>query len=145
VDELGRVQVFQSFGQLIDDVAGVDVLQDPLPDHIVQIGLHKLENQIDVFVVLGPDHRVEFDYVGVVHLVQQRDLAEGALGVSRMLERIEYLFEGNDCLGLSVDGLPDVSVGSTAHLLHELESFDDMFFHLFAHFLFFINSLPEIL
>lgn len=49
MDVLGRLQ------QLVHDVPLVDVLQDVAPlDHVVQIGLHVLETQVNVSVVGGP-------------------------------------------------------------------------------------------
>lgn len=135
MDELSAVEVFQGFDQLVDHVPDVDVLEDALADHIVQVGLHVLKHQIDVFVVLGSDHAVQFDYVRVVQLMQQRNLTEGTLGISRMLKGIKDLFESDQAFCSSIDGFPYMPVGPAAYLLDELESFEHVFFNFFAHFL----------
>lgn len=52
-----------------------------------------------------------------------------------MLESVEDLFEGHDGASSAIYGFPDMAVGSTAHLLNQLETLQDVFFDFFAHFL----------
>jgi ADP-glucose pyrophosphorylase len=58
----------------------------------MQVDLHVLEHQVDVLVVLGADHVVQLDYVLVVHLLEDRNLAVSALGVRRVLKCVEDFF-----------------------------------------------------
>lgn len=47
------VKVFEGFGHLVNDKTNVNVLKDILGYDVVQIGLHELEYQVDVLVVIG--------------------------------------------------------------------------------------------
>lgn len=93
------------------------VLQYPLADYVVQICLHKLEEQVDVLVIISPDGIVQLDDVGVLELLQNLDLAIGTLGIRRMLECIEDLLQGHHLLGPLVFHLPHMTVGTRTHLL----------------------------
>jgi hypothetical protein len=53
VDHVARVNVLDSFEELVHDVLLMDVLQDALFDDVVQVGLHVLEAEVDVAVVGG--------------------------------------------------------------------------------------------
>jgi hypothetical protein len=69
---------------------------------------HKVENEVDVAVVVGLDHVEQPDDVGVaVQLLQIHHLAEGALRVRRVAERIKALFERHDLPRVLVNCLPD--------------------------------------
>ena len=46
VDDLGGVKVLHTLENLIHDVAVVQIFEDLLANGIVEIGLHKFENQI---------------------------------------------------------------------------------------------------
>ena len=46
VDDLGGVKVFHALENLIHDVAVVQIFEDLLADCVVEISLHKFENQI---------------------------------------------------------------------------------------------------
>jgi hypothetical protein len=61
----------------------VDVLHDIGPDDRVQIRLHEIEHQVDIFVVLGLQDAQQGDDIGVaVELLQKDDLCDGT-GTSR--------------------------------------------------------------
>jgi hypothetical protein len=53
VEELRRVHVLEGAEDLVHDVLLVDLLQNVGADDGVQVGLHVLEHQVDVAVVLG--------------------------------------------------------------------------------------------
>ena len=86
--------------------------------------LHKVEDEVDVAVVLGLHEILQRDDVGMrlgrLQRHQVHDLAEGALGVGRVLEGVEDLLERHHLLGLLVDGLEDDGVGALAELLRNL-------------------------
>lgn len=68
MDDRSAMEVFESFGCLVDDEANVYIFEDAFGDDVVEIGLHVLEEKVDVFVVVSSDRLVEFYYVGVVKL-----------------------------------------------------------------------------
>jgi hypothetical protein len=91
----------------------VDLFHDVGAYDCVEIGLHEVEDEVDVFVVFGFEDVEEGDDVGVaVELLQEDDFAVGALGVGGVLEGVEYFLQGHHLLGLLIDGLPDHAVGS---------------------------------
>ena len=53
VQELSRVHILQCFKELVHNVLLVDFLQDVGSDDRVQVCLHKVENQVDVPVILS--------------------------------------------------------------------------------------------
>ncbi len=56
VQNIGRVQVLQTFHDLVDYVLLMNFLQDVRSDHSMQVDLHRIEHQIDISVVLRTDH-----------------------------------------------------------------------------------------
>ena len=62
-------------------------------------------------------------------------LAVGALGVDRVLEGVEDLFEGEGLVGFTVGNFPDVAVGAGADFFGERVTCEDMGLNLFSHFL----------
>jgi len=91
----------------------VDVFEDVGTDDGVQVGVHEVEHEVDVTIVLSADHVLKTDYVFVPsQLLQEDDLAEGALSIRGVLESVEVLFERDDFLGALVNRLPDDAVGS---------------------------------
>ena len=85
MDDVGIVQVQDGFGQLVDDVLFVLLLQvlvvAVLSDQAVQVDVHVLEDQVDVFVVGCADYLVQLDYVLLFQLFQEHYLAVCALSV----------------------------------------------------------------
>jgi isopenicillin N synthase-like dioxygenase len=55
VQQVGRVHVFKAFEALIDNVLFVNILKDICPNNCMQISVHKVENEVNVSVVLCPD------------------------------------------------------------------------------------------
>ena len=56
MEQTSRVHVLERFEQLIDNVLLVDILKDIAADRRVQVGLHELEDDIDIAVVLRLQH-----------------------------------------------------------------------------------------
>ena len=67
--DFGAVQELNAFHNLVNNEPVVDVLKNFLPDGVMQIGLHKLKDKIEILVVLCLDYVMELDYVGVIELV----------------------------------------------------------------------------
>jgi hypothetical protein len=85
-----------------------------VPDGVVEIGLHKLEDQIEVLVIFCADHIVQFDDVRVVEFMQEHNFAIGPLRIGGVLEGIEYLFKRENLSSFFVGDFPDMSIGTTA-------------------------------
>lgn len=66
VDDVGRMDVLQSFQDLVDHVLLVDLLEDIASNDRMQVDLHELEHQVQVVRVLSPDQSVELHDVLVV-------------------------------------------------------------------------------
>ena len=92
MDDLRGVQVLECFGELVDDETDVHVFEDVFRDYVVEVGLHELEEEVHVFVVVCADGLCEFDDVLVVQLSKDLDFAVGALGVGGVLEGVEDFF-----------------------------------------------------
>lgn len=112
MDDVCRVQILHALEDLIHDEAVMDVLEDLLPDGVVQVGLHVLKNQIEILVIFGADDVEQLDYVVVIEFVQVADLSVGSLRVYGVLEGVEYFFESESGVGLAIRNFPDVTVGA---------------------------------
>lgn len=75
------VEILHRLADLMHDEAVVNIFEYLLADGVVQVGLHELENQIEIFVVVRTHHVQQLDYVGVTQVVQVTDLAVRPLGV----------------------------------------------------------------
>eukprot|EP00964_Phaeocystis_antarctica_P095252 scaffold61765_cov60-Phaeocystis_antarctica.AAC.2 len=183
VEQLRAVHVLERLERLPRDVLLVDVLQDRGADGGVQVGLHDLEDEVDVAVVVrlqavdqrhdvlvtshllrrrtaevqrcrgaeahgrrawqrrraevpsrrrctraeqggsagarrGPSERLDVAR-GSPHL-EEHDLAERALRVGRVLERVEYLLERHHLLRLLIHRPPYDAIRALAKLLDHL-------------------------
>jgi hypothetical protein len=104
-----------------------------LPDGVMKVGLHKLENQVEILIIFGADHLVQLHDVRMVQLLQESDLAESSLRVGGVLEGIEDLLE-RQCLTRFLFGdLPDVTVCPAAHLFEQRVLFEDVSLDLLCH------------
>lgn len=114
-----------------------------VPYGIMKIRLHELEDKVEILIIFSSDDLVQFDDVGVIELLQESDLAKGALCVGGVLEGIEDLFE---CEGISwffICNFPDVAIGATAYLFDEGVFLEDVCFYLFCHVFFIISNVFE--
>lgn len=92
MNNVGFMQILNSFDQLVKNVTIVKIFEDFLSDSIVEICLHELKNQVQIFIVFRSNDSVEFDNVLVIDLVEEDDFAVGALGVGGMLKGVKYFF-----------------------------------------------------
>lgn len=109
----------------------------------MKVSLHELEDKVEILIIFSPDDLVQFDDVGVVELLQERNLSKGALSIGGVLESIEDLFQ---CQGISwffICNFPDVAVGTTAYLFDEGVFLENMCFNLFCHVFFIISKVFE--
>ncbi len=59
----------------------------------MKISLHELKEQVQVAGRLGLEHSLELNYILVVELVQDADLAVGALPIHLVLKGVEDLLK----------------------------------------------------
>jgi hypothetical protein len=65
----------------------------------------------------------------VLKLLEKDDLAVGSLGISRMLEGIEYFFEGQGLACFLISDFPNDTIGSAAYFFEDGVSFKDVGFY----------------
>lgn len=128
------MHVLEAFQELVDYVLLVNFLKNVGSDDGVEIGVHEVKNEVDVFVVLSPDDVLESDYVFMSsQFLQENDFSESALGVGSVLEGVEVLLERTNFFGSFVDGLPDDAVRSFAQFLDDLVLLENVGFDFFRH------------
>lgn len=116
MEQVGGMHVLEAFQALVNNVLLVNIFQDIGSDHCVQVGVHKVEYQVDVAIILGSHHILQSNNVFVAgQFLQEDDLTEGALGVCCVLEGIEVLFERHNLLGPLVNSFPHDTVSSLAY------------------------------
>ncbi len=113
MQQIRRVHVLEALEYLINDVLLVDVLEDIGADNCVKIRVHKVEDQIDVPIVLGANDILQADDILMTgQLLQEDNLSKSTLGIRCVLEGIEVLLERHYILGLLVDSFPHDTVGA---------------------------------
>ena len=122
------MEVLKCLGELIDDKARVNILEDSFRDDVVKVRFHILEQQVHIFVVVCSNGFMQLDYVRVLELFEDFDLSVGALSISSVLECIKDLFESVDSLGGFLFDFPDVSIGARADLFEDGKSFEEVAF-----------------
>lgn len=106
----------QAFQHLVDDILFVNVLEDICPDHRMQISIHEIKDQVDISVILCPDHVLKADYVFMAgKLLQENYLSECALRISCILKGVKVLLQSDNVLGFLVYGLPNDTISSLAY------------------------------
>jgi len=93
------MHVLQTLQDLVNNVLLVDVFENVSPDNRMQICVHKIKDKIDIAVILSPNHILESNYVLVPsQLLQEDNLTESSLRVSRVLESIKVLLQSDNLL-----------------------------------------------
>lgn len=113
----------------------MNVLQNASSHHQVQVTLHQLKDQVQVFVVESSNDGDEFDDVFVsIELLQVHDFSVGSLSIGGVLESVVYFLESHQLIGLLVSGLPNYSVGSFAQFLENFILFLNVIIDFITHF-----------
>ena len=120
------MQIFWALCQLVNYVPNVNILEDALSYHVMQIRLHKFKQKVHIFIVFSFDCFVHFYDVRVLKLPQDLDLTIGTLSICCVLERVKYFFEGECFFAMTVLHLPHVPVGTRTHLLQDVETTVDV-------------------
>ena len=113
MQQVGRVHVLETFQALVDNVLLVDIFEDIGANNSMKVRIHEVKNQVDVAVILRPDHVLQTNDVLVPgQFLEKDDLTEGALGVCCVLERIKVLFQRHDFFRPLINRLPHNAVSS---------------------------------
>ena len=122
---------------MVDDVLFVLFLQmlfiGVLTNERMQIDIHMLKHQVNIFVVTCPQNILQNYDVWMLQLLQKHDLSVSSLSICGVSESIEVLFESFDFVGLFVDDFPNYAVGTAADLLDKLILFQNVRFYFFCH------------
>jgi hypothetical protein len=106
VDEAGGVEVKEGFCHLIEDVFSVSFGEDVFADECEEVDVHVFEDEIDISVILGADHLLQFDYIGMGQFHQEHYLAIGPLCVGGVIECVKIFLECFDLSGFFIGHLP---------------------------------------
>ena len=88
------MHIFKTLQVLIDDILLVDIFEDVGTDYCVKIGIHEVEDKIDITVVFSANDILQSNDVLVTRkLLQENNLAERSLSISSILEGIEIFLE----------------------------------------------------
>ena len=90
MDKLRTVYILQCLGYLVDHILFMFFFENVLSDDSMQVYLHEVKNYVDILLVVRLEDVAHFDYVSVLELPQVKYFSVGPLGISGMLEGIEY-------------------------------------------------------
>ena len=79
----------------------------------MQISIHEVEDQVNITVVLCPNHILQPNNVLMTsQFLQKYDFTESSLSICCVLEGIEVLLECHNLLGALIYRLPDDSISA---------------------------------
>ena len=135
MQKIRRVHVFETLQALVNDVLLVDIFEDVRSNDGMQVSVHKVEDEIDIAIILGTNRVLQANNVLVtVQFLQKDYLSEGPLGIGGILECVEVLLECDNLLGTLVNGLPHDTVGTFTEFLNDLVLFKHVSFDFLCHF-----------
>jgi hypothetical protein len=133
VDQLCAMQILEGFESLVEDVHLMHFFKNVRPYNRMQICFHEFKHQVQVLLILGLEHSVQFDNILMIELFQNGHLAISPLRINGVTKRIEYFFECESFAGAFLLYFPYMAVGTAAHLLVEGVFAEDVGFDLFGH------------
>jgi hypothetical protein len=122
------MEVVNGLSDLINNEAFVFFFQNIFSYQGIEVDVHKLEDEVDVALVLSFDYFLKGDDVRMLDLIEEHDFAVRALGVSGVLERVEVLFQCVNCLVFFVDHFPYDAVSSTSDFFDNFIPLQDVRF-----------------
>jgi hypothetical protein len=82
----------------------------------MEIGIHEIKHQVDVSVVLSPNHILQSnDIFMAVQFLKEDDLSEGSLSIGCILKSVEVFLQSNDLLSFLVNGFPNDTISTLAY------------------------------
>ena len=79
MNQLRRMDVLESFQELVQYVPLVHFLEEPFVCDIEHIALHVFEDQVDILLIFRFDYLLELDDVRVLQLLENDNLSVGTL------------------------------------------------------------------
>jgi len=117
------MHVLHALQYLVDDVLFVDIFEDVSTDDGMQVGVHEVEDKVDVAIIFGANYILEPNNVLMAcQLLQKDDLSEGSLSVGSILECVEVLLEGANLFCPFVNRLPHDTISSLSCKKNKYES-----------------------
>jgi hypothetical protein len=115
VEQVSGVHILEAFQALVNNVLLVDILKDICSDNGMEICVHKVEDQVDIAVILSPHYVLETNDIFVSgQLLQENNLSERSLSVSSVLKGVKILFKRYDFLSALVNRFPHNTVSTLA-------------------------------
>lgn len=126
MNQLSGVQIVYRFGDLIDYVSLMLLLQNILSDQSVQVDIHELKNKVNVTLILRFDYFLQGNDIRMFYFIEEHHLPIGSLSVGGILESIEVLFQGMDRFIFFINNFPYDSVGTTSYFFDDFVSLQNM-------------------
>jgi len=120
------VQIVNRLHYLIENELSVFFSQNVLAYECIQVNVHVLEDQINIFVIFCLYYFFKFYYVGMTQFHQKHDFTVSPLCVCRIVKCIKVLFQSFYFSGTFVSDFPDVTVGSAPYFLMNLKPSEDV-------------------
>lgn len=116
VKQVGRMHILETLENLVDDVLLMNILENVSSYNRVEVCVHEVKHQVDVPIVLSPNHVLKPNNVFMsVQFLEENDLSEGPLGVSRILESIKVFLKCYYLLCFLINCFPYYTVSSLAY------------------------------
>jgi hypothetical protein len=127
VKNLSRMEVVQTFEQLISNKLFMNFLEVTLVYSPIQVSCHVLKHQVNVPPWNRRHNLVKFNDVRMIHFFENWDLSVSSLSIGIMLKSLEDLLQSIKLVGFIVRRhLPNMSVRPWAELLDDLVFVLDM-------------------
>lgn len=137
MDEVGVVKEIDGFGELIDDILFVPLLQigrfAVFANERMEIYIHMFKDKVDVLIIFCTDRAFKANDVRMLQLPEEHDLSIGTLRIGGVRKSIEVLLQSLDLLALPVNNLPNMAICATTDLLDHLIVLKDVGFYLICH------------
>ena len=115
MQQLRRMHVLDALEELVNYVLLVDFFQNISTNDCVQVGVHEIEYQIYILVVLCSDYVLETNNIFMSSkFLQKNDFPKRPLRIGCILKGIKVFLERNNFFSSLVDSFPDDAVCALA-------------------------------
>ncbi len=103
----------KAFGQLVNNVFFVKVVQKIFLNTVEQITFHVLEKKVKIEIVVSLDDLFEFDNILMLgQFLKVANFTVSPLGIDFILKGRKNLFEGKDLISFFILNFPNVAIGA---------------------------------
>jgi hypothetical protein len=111
VHESGGMNELEAFGQLVNNVLFVKVVQKIFLNAVKEITFHVLEKKVKIEIVVGLDNLFEFDDILMFgQFLKVANFTVSPLGIDFILKGRKHLFEGKDLISFFILNFPNVPI-----------------------------------